>query len=295
MSLDDYIARMKDGQDTILYLPGESKDAIMKSPILKKYQKLGYEVLLFDDPVDEFVTQHLTEYEKKKIKSIAKADLDVLDGADDIAKKKLEKLGDIYKPLTDWWHKYLGPKVEKVQVSNKLDDDPLFITTSQYGFSASMEKIQRMQAFGNNQANYMHARKTLEINPHHSIMKDMLAKVNTAKEENEKQTDQDRLDENTEDMATLMFNMALLNSGFMIDEPVDLTAPLQRMINVGFGFAADAPVEEIEVELDEEKEEPEDEAAPDADLPEDEPEEINLDDLKAADSETPAEGVHDDL
>jgi heat shock protein beta len=128
-SLDDYISRMKDNQDTILYLPGDSKDAILKSPILKKYVKQGYEVLILDDPIDEFCTQHLTEYEKRKVKSIAKDDVNLL-GEDEIEKKKLKKLKEMYKPLTDWWKKHLGSSVEKVTVTNKLEDDPLYIMTS---------------------------------------------------------------------------------------------------------------------------------------------------------------------
>lgn len=80
---------MKDNQDTILYLPGDTKDQILKSPILKKYVKKGYEVLLLHDPIDEFCTQHLTEYEKRKVKSIAKDDVSLIDGDDEIAKKKL--------------------------------------------------------------------------------------------------------------------------------------------------------------------------------------------------------------
>lgn len=88
-SLDEYISRMKEDQDTILYLPGESKEQILKSPILKMYQKKGYEVLLLGDPIDEFCTQHLSEYEKRKVKSIAKDDVNVLDNGDELAKKKL--------------------------------------------------------------------------------------------------------------------------------------------------------------------------------------------------------------
>lgn len=88
-SLDEYISRMKDDQDTILYLPGDSKEAILKSPILKKYVNQGYEVLLMHDPIDEFCTQHLTEYEKRKVKSIAKDDVQLLDQNDEMAKKKL--------------------------------------------------------------------------------------------------------------------------------------------------------------------------------------------------------------
>lgn len=134
---------MKPDQDTILFLPGDSQEALLKSPILKKYVKKGYEVLLLDDPIDEFVFQHLSEYEKRKVKSIAKDDVSLIDSGDELAKKKLQKLKEMYKPLTDWWKKFLGKDVEKVVISNKLDDDPLYILTSQYGYSATMEKINR--------------------------------------------------------------------------------------------------------------------------------------------------------
>ena len=129
-SLDEYISRMKDDQDTILYLAGDTQDSILKSPILQKYIKKGSEVLILDDPIDEFTTQHLSEYEKRKVKSISKDDVSILDGNDEIAKKKMQKLKEMYKPLTDWMKEYLGKNVEKVNVSNKLDDAPLYIFTS---------------------------------------------------------------------------------------------------------------------------------------------------------------------
>ena len=141
-SLDEYISRMKDDQDTILYLSGDTKDSILRSPILKKYIKQGFEVLILDDPIDEFTTQHLSEYEKRKVKSISKEDVSVLDN-DESAKKKLQKLKEMYKPLTDWYKNHLGKNVEKVSISNKLTDAPLFIFTSQYGYSAQMEKINK--------------------------------------------------------------------------------------------------------------------------------------------------------
>lgn len=142
ISLDEYISRMKEDQDTILYLSGDSLDSIQRSPILQKYVKQGYEVLILDDPIDEFTTQHLSEYEKRKVKSISKDDVQILDN-DEIAKKKLQKLKEMYKPLTDWFKSHLGRNVEKVSISNKLVDAPLFIFTSQYGYSAQMEKINR--------------------------------------------------------------------------------------------------------------------------------------------------------
>lgn len=140
---------MKDDQDTILTLPGDSMEAIQKSPILKNYIKLGYEVLLLPDSIDEFAMQHLSEYEKRKIKSIAKDDVDLTDATDSDSIKKLQKLKEMYKPLTKWWKKFLGKDVDKVNISTKLDDDPLFILTSQYGYSATMEKVNKAQAFHN--------------------------------------------------------------------------------------------------------------------------------------------------
>lgn len=134
--MDEYISRMKPDQDTILYLPGDNKEAILKSPILKKYLSKGYEVLLLGDPIDEFCVQHLSEYEKRKVKSIAKDDVDIINGSDEISKKKLQKLKEMYKPLTEWFKKHLGKEVENVKISNKLEDDPCYIFTSQYGYSA---------------------------------------------------------------------------------------------------------------------------------------------------------------
>jgi HSP90 family molecular chaperone len=201
-------------------LPGDSKEAILKSPILKKYQKLGYEILLLGDPIDEFCVQHLSEYEKRKVKSIAKDDVNIIDGNDEISKKKLQKLKEMYKPLTEWMKKLLGKEVEKVTISNKLDDDPAYILTSQYGYSAQMEKINRAQAFANQEkaASYMLAKKTFELNPHHPIIKELLSKVKAASG--------GEVDTEASEYAQILYNMALLNSGFLIDNPTDFTLPL---------------------------------------------------------------------
>lgn len=242
---------MKDDQDTILYLPGDSKEQVLKSPILKKYVDRGYEVLILSDPIDEFTTQHLSEYEKRKVKSIAKDDVSILDGNTEIDKKKQQKLKEMYKPLTDWYKKHLGRQVEKVSISNKLVDAPLFIFTSQYGYSAQMEKINKAQAFANQEKapSYMLAKKTLELNPHHPVMKKLLEELK----------ENDKLSDVSTEYANLLFNMALLNSGFMIDNPVDLTEPLEKLIRVGFNVERDEPCEEIEIEIEEEAEEEEEE------------------------------------
>lgn len=180
-SLDEYLARLPAGQEAIYYLPGDSAEAILKSPLLKKFEKHGIEVLMLSDPIDEFTMQHLSEYKGKKIKSIAKEDGNAfLSDADQ--KKKNNKIKDMYKPLTDWWKKHLGRKVEKVAVSTRLVDEPAYVFTSQYGYSAHMEKINRAQAFANAEktADYMLAKKHFEINPHHPIMRELLERVKTS-------------------------------------------------------------------------------------------------------------------
>lgn len=167
---------------------------------------------------------------------------------DELAKKKLQKLKEMYKPLTDWYKTHLGRNVEKVSISNKLVDSPLFIFTSQYGYSAQMEKINKAQAFSNQEKapSYMLAKKTLELNPSHPVMKALL---------NELKENDGELSEASSEYADLMFQMAIINSGFNVDNPMDLTEPLEKLIKVGFGLARDAATEEIEVELDDDEDE----------------------------------------
>ena len=141
-----------------------------------------------------------------------------------------------------------------------------------------MEKINRAQAFANQEkaAGYMLAKKTLEINPHHPVIKQLLTQV--------KENDGD-LDSDSAEYTDLLFNLALLNSGFFIEDPTIIHSPMQRLLKLGFNLHKDAQVEEIEIELSEEDEaeaefeedvegeeevesldEPEDEAAPIEDL-----------------------------
>ena len=142
---------------------------------------------------------------------------------DEIAKKKLQKLKEMYKPLTDWFKTHLGRNVEKVSVSDKLVDAPLFIFTSQYGYSAQMEKINKAQAFSNSDKtpSYMLAKKTLELNPSHPVMKKML---------NELKENDNELSQASSEYADLLFQMAILNSGFLIENPMDMTEPLEKLI-----------------------------------------------------------------
>ena len=132
---------MTDDQDAIYYLPGEDDDSIKKSPLLKKFEQHNVEVLLLSDPIDEFCMQHLAEYEKFKLKSISKED-GIFDDSEE-AEKRHNKIQEIYKPLTDWYKNFLGKQVEKVAISQRLVDEPAYVFTSQYGYSAHMEKINK--------------------------------------------------------------------------------------------------------------------------------------------------------
>jgi heat shock protein beta len=177
-SLDEYLARKPTNQDAIYYMPGDSVDSILKNPLLKKFNKHGIEVLMLSDPIDEFTMQHLSEYKGLKLKSIAKEDGNAF-LSDSDQKKRNNKIIEMYKPLTNWWKKHLGKKVEKVAISTRLVDEPAYVFTSQYGYSAHMEKVNRAQAFANQEktADYMLAKKHFEINPHHPIMRELLDRI----------------------------------------------------------------------------------------------------------------------
>merc|ERR1711957_669599 len=262
-SLDEYISRMKDDQDTILYLPGDSKEAILKSPILEKYKAEKYEVLILDDPVDEYTTQHLTEYEKRKVKSIAKLDVKVLETKDKVAKKKLQKLKAMFMPLLNWIdpHCKEKSKTERVALSQKLVDSPLYIFTSEYGYSATMEKIQKAQAFQNSDKTpgYMLAKKTLEINPGHPIIKHMLKEINDRGEE-EMGKEAHGPQPETVEYFDLLVHAAMLQSGFVIEEPQQLAGPLEKLVKVGMGMSRDEPSIPNEFSMSEDEEDEESES-----------------------------------
>jgi len=260
-SMDEYLARTDSKQDAIYYLPGDSTDAIMKSPLLKKFTKHGIEVLMLNDPIDEFTMQHLSEYKGKKLKSIAKEDGNAfLSGSDE--KKRNNIIKDMYKPLTDWWKKHLGKKVEKVAISTRLVDETAYVFTSQYGYSAHMEKVNRAQAFANQQgtADYMLAKKHFELNPHHPIMRELLERVKTTGGSPDTQT--------TSTM-DLLYNVALLNSGFVIDDPTELSETMGEILRSELGLERQGEFDELDIDLEEEYEDEDDEAI-EAEIPDDE-------------------------
>merc|ERR1712139_729878 len=164
ISLKEYVDRMKEGQQDIYYITGESVAQVSSSPFIETLRKKGYEVLYMVDPVDEYAVQQLKEFDGKKLKSVTKEGLD-LDDEDE--KKKMELMKEV-----------LGDKAEKVMVSNRVVDSPCVLVTSEYGWSANMERIMKAQALrDNSMTSYMVSKKTMEINPKHSIMTELKKKA----------------------------------------------------------------------------------------------------------------------
>jgi len=242
-SFDDYIERMKEGQESIYFLGGESRELLLKSPTIQGLMKKGYEVLLLDDPVDEFCMQHLNEYEKKKLVNVGKGDFK-MPQEDDVEKRRMKKLKKIYEPLTDWWKKTLSEQVENVVVSDKLVDDPVVVVASSHGYSAYMEKIQKAQAYGNNSPQ-SNSKKIMEINPSHPVIKELLERVKDPRDE---------VDNETKELATLLYDAALLHSGYSIQDTHSFSTRFFKIFNGALGVPKNAKVEEVHVDLDESSE-----------------------------------------
>mmetsp|Transcript_22552 Transcript_22552/g.59533 ORF Transcript_22552/g.59533 Transcript_22552/m.59533 type:complete len:787 (-) Transcript_22552:256-2616(-) len=260
ISLDKYLDRMSESQESIYYMSGDSIDTMKKAPVLQIFKKKDLEVLMFDDHLDEPCIQKLADYEGKKFVSIQKADVKL--DETDVEKKKFSKLKDMYKPLTDWWKEKLndlteggamkdsGVKIEGVAISKRLTDSPVVVVTSQFGYSAQQEKIMKAQAFQNKeQVGMMAGRKTLEINPNHPVVIDLLAKVKS-----------DAGNAAAMDTAQVLFQTALVESGYEIADPSALVTRVYRLMSKELGVDPDAPLQEVEVPDDEEEEAEEEDA-----------------------------------
>jgi molecular chaperone HtpG len=227
-SFDDYIGRMKEGQKGIYYITGESKKSIINSPFLEQLKKRDIEVLFMFEPLDEYVTTQLKDYNNHKLICITKEKLELEE--DD--KESFESLKSSFEKVCVFMKEVLGEEVEKVVISNRLDSSPCVLVTSEYGMSANMQRIMKAQALGSRDNGYMMMnKKILEINPYNK----MIMRIKDKLESDESGADSKML----KDLVHLIYDVTLQSSGFNLEDPSTFSKRIFKVINIGLGVNDD--------------------------------------------------------
>ncbi|RVE71642.1 hypothetical protein OJAV_G00053910 [Oryzias javanicus] len=255
-SLEQYVERMKEKQDKIYFMAGTSRKEAESSPFVERLLKKGYEVIYLTEPVDEYCIQALPEFDGKRFQNVAKEGVKFEES--EKAKEKREALEKEFEPLTTWLKdKALKDKIEKAVLSQRLTDSPCALVASQYGWSGNMERIMKAQAYQTGKdistSYYASQKKTLEINPKHPLIKQMLGRVNT-----------DAEDQTASDLAVVLFETATLRSGYQLADTKAYGDRIERMLRLSMNVPLDEQVEE------EPEEEPEEQAEEDSEAKEEE-------------------------
>uniref|UniRef100_A0AAR2JPS8 Endoplasmin n=1 Tax=Pygocentrus nattereri TaxID=42514 RepID=A0AAR2JPS8_PYGNA len=249
-SLEQYVERMKEKQDKIYFMAGTSRKEAESSPFVETLLKKGYEVIYLTEPVDEYCIQALPEFDGKRFQNVAKEGVKFDES--DKAKEKREALEKEYEPLTTWMKdNALKDQIEKAVLSQRLTKSPCALVASQYGWSGNMERIMKAQAYQTGKdisTNYYASqKKTLEINPRHPLIKEMLKRVKDNAE-----------DQTASDLAVVLFETATLRSGYQLADTKAYGDRIERMLRLSMNIDIS---EQVEEEPEEEPEEPaEDEA-----------------------------------
>lgn len=249
VSLESYVERMPEDQDKIYYFNCESVEKCKASPFVEKVLKKGYEVIWMTEVIDEYITQHLTEVDGVELQSVVRNNMN-LDKDD---KKAFKQLKEEFKPVAEYLKETYGSRVSEVKVSNKLDQSPCVVTSSNYGWSANMERIMKAQVVGAGSQGFQSA-KTLEINPRHPIIKALKEHIEA-----------DNGDQ-VKDLVQLLLDGALVNSGYSLDDLQDLAERTNRIVTKNLGVSPDAVAEEEREDVEEEEEEEEEIEEPDEEV-----------------------------
>merc|ERR1712236_78780 len=227
-SFSDYVSRMKETQKDIYYITGESKEVVAASSFVERLKKRGLEVVYMTEPIDEYVVQQLKEYDGKNLVSVTKEGLELPEDEEEKAKSEANKTK--FEPLCKLMKDILDKKIEKVVVSSRLVSSPCCIVTSQYGWTANTERIMKAQALRDTSTmGYMAAKKHLEINPDHAILENLRQRAEA-----------DKNDKSVKDLVMLLFETALLSSGFSLEDPAVHAQRIHRMIKLGLGIDDDS-------------------------------------------------------
>lgn len=247
VSLEAYVENMHDWQKEIYYLAGMSTEEVSKSPFLESARKKNVEVLYLVDPVDEYVFQHVSEFEGVKLQSLSKEGIKFGDEDEATVKRRTKAYKESFKDLTKYLKDLLSGKVSKVSVSQRVVDSPAVIVTGQFGHTANMERVMRAQTMANGDSmRSMSAQKTLELNPRHPIIVALKDLVEASPDE-----------QDTKDTAMLVFDTALLSSGFLQDDLEDFTQRMYRSVGKSLSVDSFDLVEEMELEEEDEEAEAE--------------------------------------
>uniref|UniRef100_A0A0K0G540 Glycoprotein 93 (inferred by orthology to a D. melanogaster protein) n=1 Tax=Strongyloides venezuelensis TaxID=75913 RepID=A0A0K0G540_STRVS len=254
-TLKAYVERMKEKQDSIFYVAGNSRKEVETSPFVERLIKKGYEVLYLTEPVDEYCIQNMPEYEGKKFQNVAKDGLKLDDGEKE--KEAQAALEKTFAPLTKWLKENaLKDLIEKAVVSQRLDKSPSALVASAYGWSGNMERIMKSQAYAKAKDPmsefYASQKKIFEINPRHPVVKELLRRIES-----------DPADEKAIETAKLLFETATLRSGFMIQDQVGFAQRIESILRKNMDVSLDEQVEEepdFELEEDDKEQTKEEES-----------------------------------